>query len=644
MSQSPPPKEPSTAQADTFNAGPVAARSRFRLPTLPPRQPRAPRPRHKPRARRRSVAFAILTGFLVITLLIALDAVLSARRMLSGITGARNALIDGTNSVVTGDPGASVTAFNTATDDADSAISAAGHPSMRLFGLLPWVGDNIAAVKAVAQASRDTAQAGLTMAGAARTLGWQNILLPGVSSIGRLDIPAIRAATPSVTKVAIALQAAVAKLDAADSPHLLGPVAAGFEDASTSLDRRAALATDARTLMRLTPMLFGGNGPRRYLLAVESLGIPQAPGGRIGPVAVLSAHAGRLTLTPPTHADEAIAGTLDDPDLPTAAPGLLASAAVSEGPLNGVILVDTVGLQDLMWMVGDVDVLGRSQPLSQYDTVDTLEREVFTGTDPTAAELAQAQLAGDATTAVLERRPSTEAFATAGAQMVNGRHLAFYSTDPKVQRLIVRLGAEAAFTQRGNLLAVNWNSTADNRAGSFANRVSTLNVTLDAQGNASTKTVVELKNDAPAAPPSVLLGRNFAAEPVGAWRAETSVYLPTGAQQVKVETSSPSDATTTERFGSPVARAELSADSGGTMSMIVKANVPQAATPFNSGWGYQITIVPQPAVTPDEVRLRIQIPDGYRISGSSNRLVIGGTTAHYQGSPEGPLVLWLHYG
>jgi hypothetical protein len=585
-----------------------------------------------------------LTGVLVFTILLGLDAALSARRMLGGIAGARNALIDGTNSVVSGDPETSVGSFTDATDAADSAIAAAGHPSMRLLGLLPWVGDNIAAVKAVAQASRDTAQAGLTMAGAAKTLGWQNILLPGVSAIGKLDLPTIRAATPAVTKVALQLRGALAKLAAADSSRLIGPVAAGFNDARASLARRAALAMDGRNLMRLAPAMFGGSGPRRYLLAVESLGIPQAPGGRIGPVGVLSAHAGRLSLEPLAPADATVAGGLDDPDLPTAAPGLLAEASASQGPLNGVILVDSVGLQDLMWMVGDVDVAGRAEPLSQYNTVDTLERQVFTGTDATAAELLQAQLAGDATDSALTRRPSTEAFATAGAQMVNGRHLAFYSTDPRAQRLITQLGAAAEFVRYGNMLAVSWDTTASNRAGSFVNRDTTMNVKLDEHGDARSKTIVELVNDAPAAPPSVLLGRNFAADTVGSWSGETSVYLPRQAENIQVETSSPSDATTTQVLGFPVATAELFADSGGTMSMIVNARIPGAAVRLDSDWSYRLTITPQPSVAPGEVHIRIQVPDGFRVSAASDGLVVGGTTVRYQGTPEGPLVLWVRYG
>ena len=116
---------------------------------------------------------------------LALDAGLSARRMLSGISAARNDLIDGGNSVVTGDPTASVGYFTEANQAAGSAVAAAGHPGIRLLGALPWIGDNIRAVRAVAEASQQSAQAGLSMADAAEHPGVDRSLDAGRDLVGR---------------------------------------------------------------------------------------------------------------------------------------------------------------------------------------------------------------------------------------------------------------------------------------------------------------------------------------------------------------------------------------------------------------------------------------------------------------------------
>ncbi len=232
--------------------------SEFSSPTVPSR---ASQRRRTPRQRRRAITYGILAGVVGLVLLLGLDAVLSARRMLSGLNRSRLDLIAATDSVVTGDPLASRPVFISAGEAADSAIAAAGHPSMKLLGALPWVGENIDAVRAVAEASHDTAQAGLTMADAAIQLGWTNILLPGTASLGDVDLKAIRAAAPKIASVSSQLHDALVRLDEADSTKLLGPVRAGFDDARKNLARRAALALDARTLIHATPALFGGGQP-----------------------------------------------------------------------------------------------------------------------------------------------------------------------------------------------------------------------------------------------------------------------------------------------------------------------------------------------------------------------------------------------
>ena len=586
----------------------------------------------------------ILSGILVAVVILALDAGLSARRMLSGISVARNDLIDGGTAVVTGDPAASIPYFKAADRAAGSAVAAAGHPGIRLLGALPWIGDNIRAVRAVAVASGATAQAGLTMADAAISLGWDDLRLPGTTALGNVDLTAITVATPKIDAVAAQLNDALSRLNAAGSRHLLGPVASGFNDTLTLLARRAALAQNASDLFHLLPRLLGGDGTRRYLLAVESLAQPQNPGGRIGPVGVMTATDGKLTLEPFAPASGRLRNALVSPDLPIDARAMLAAAA-EEGTqgLDGVILVDTAGLQDLLWVVGDVQVSGFTDPLTQNNAVIALDRDVFLGHAAAGAEDQQAALAGGLIDEALTRRPSTEAFGAGMAEMVNARHLAVYATDRKAQGLLAQLGATGVLDTSGNFLSVALDTTGTNRTGTFLRRPLSVNVTLDSNGTAGVRVVMDVSNDAPDGPASVLLGHAFTDHPVGSFTGDATVYLPRNADHIRGETSQGSVTGIEKDLGVPVATASLSLRPGDSTSVSVTARVAGAATPLGSGWVYVIRIVPQPSATPQGVRVLIKVPTGRSVTSATDGMEIAGNVVRYTGAPDGALTLFVRY-
>src|SRR2546429_2364221 len=96
----------------------------------------------------RGVAIGTVATLLIVVIaLLGFDAVRSANRMLGGIKDARAQLDDGAESVVVGDPGASVPRFNSAAADAAGAVAASEHPSIRLLGLFPVLGPNIRATR-----------------------------------------------------------------------------------------------------------------------------------------------------------------------------------------------------------------------------------------------------------------------------------------------------------------------------------------------------------------------------------------------------------------------------------------------------------------------------------------------------------------
>ena len=184
------------------------------------------------------MVLAVFAGLAAAAIVLVLDGLWAGRAMFRGVAEARSALTEGAVAVVTGDPGAARPLFELAAEAADSTVGATAHPSIELAERIPWLGDNIKAVEAVARASERSANAGLTMVEAAVVMDWQDVRLPATQALGSVDLPKLRAATPLLEAVAKGLGVAEAQLSVADTGRLVGPIATGYQDALATLRRR----------------------------------------------------------------------------------------------------------------------------------------------------------------------------------------------------------------------------------------------------------------------------------------------------------------------------------------------------------------------------------------------------------------------
>lgn len=597
------------------------------------------------------MALAVLAALATIAILLLIDGLFAARTMLRGVSIARSQLAEGSLAVVTGDPEVAVPHFERAADAAGAAAGARGRPAMSLVGRLPWIGDNLDAVEAVAEAQRRTAEAGLAMAEAAEILGWQDLRLPASEAIGRVDLPTIERATPAFDRVATGLGAALAELEAADTGRLLGPVAAGYDDAVETLRRRAAIALDARDLVELLPRFLGGGARRQYLLAIQTLGRPQGTGGEVDLVGVVTARDGVMRLTTPlAPAAPAFRDATATTDGAAAGENLLAAARdAGLGELDGAILADSIWLADLLWTTGSAEVPDRPLPVNSDEGPRVLEREVFEGRDLPAAETRRAEVANRVVTSYLERRPATEAFAVALARDVAERHLVIVAARAGERRTLEQLGAGGTPEPPGlHTVSIRWDTAVDNHAAVFQRRDVSHRVTLEDDGSARIRTVVSLVNEAPTEPPSALLGFPLPAtvaepagvDPVGGWAADVSVELPPKADRVSAETSIPSETDTIREEGRIAVVGRLAADPGDSMALIVGYRIADARTDDGS---YRLAIVPQPTWPAGTVRVRIDAPPGQVIVDASDELEVGGVSAEYVGRPTRPLVIWVRF-
>ena len=593
------------------------------------------------RIRRRAIALGVVAAAITALVLLGIDGVLSVRRMNAAVTAGRADLVAGTESIETGDAKGASEQFGFAAKQAERATRSASRPAMAIAARLPILGDNVAAVEAVARAQGEAAAAGLTMAEAVQALGWTNLRAPGVTSLGTLAMSQIQAGLGPLDRVADQLADARAELNGIGG-HLIGPVATGVDDAVELLDRRLAVVQALTDLGRGLPSLYGDAAARHYLLVVPSLGRPALGIGRIELAGTLDASGGALRVTDVGPAPRALEQLESTPDLRADGRAMLGAAAdAGLGPYDGVWILDAQALSDLLWAVGDVDSASWPEPLSFENVVSVLEAETLEGTNAAEATATRAAIVRDVLTAALERRPGLEPLALGLARAVSGRDLAIVVPKAPDRGLLHRRGADGTFVAGRNPLAVWWDTASDNHVAALVRTQVNLLVTLQADGSAKCRTVVIARNSARTGRPSLLLGRPVGEDPdpVGSWRTTGRVLLPAGAEEAAVETSSPGAAGIVEGGRSDIAEASFRLDPGETISTIVTYSLPTATIDTGDGREFRpapfnAAREPRPGGDPDPV------PPGRGGDGRGRRARRPGRARPLHGHPrpdDGPL-------
>lgn len=600
------------------------------------------------RRRRKSITRAVLAGLLTLILWLAGDAVLASRQMLNAITAARAALQEGAAAVIAGDPSGARRSFEEAREAAAEVEAAASRPAVAIAGRLPIAADNVEAVLSVARAAALTADAGDDMVAAAEAMAWTDLKAPGIASLGSIEVDLIKAGLPHVRAASVDLTAALEELERIHG-RLIGPVRAGVHDAVDQTERRIALAASLRNAGALLPQLYGVDRAHRYLLAFQSLGMPRSSGGIVDMVGELRAEGGELSLAKVAPAPDGLDEALREA-VPAANPALAAQALlpIAEefdlGKHQGVFLIDSGFLEDLLWMTGDVEGAG-AQPVLFEDVARLIEKETFLGTNPHKAAELRARLLGDLVAEALERAPSMETLGTGFGQTAAERHLAIFLTARKQQRLVHRLGADGEAPLGRTPLAIAWNGLADNRAGSFAAVAVRHVVGVDSAGTARVKTIVTMRNTAPAEPASLLLGRPLGPnpDPIGYWAADLALTLPIGSENIGVETSSPSDTRVLASGEYPVALATMDADPEQQITATVAYRRPEAATDEDGTSVFVLRIVPTPTYLPARVVVQFRLPPQAEVVSTSEGIQTGTTTLRWSGAPTAPVELEVRY-
>jgi len=253
----------------------------------------APRPSEQetPRRSRRGLWWALgVVGLLVV---LAVWGALDARRTYTGLDEAARAVLEARDLALEGDVAAARAPAERAARAADAADDAAHRLPMTLAQALPVVGDDVSAVRALARTVDDLA--GTAMPGvldAAESLDPRTL----VGEDGRVDVAAIARVAPGVVAADDAVRAAQTRLAGVRGGDYDARVTRALDRLQDAVDSVSGGTAGAARAAALLPPMLGADGPRDYLLLVQSNAELRATGGIPGAVLHLRAEDGALTV------------------------------------------------------------------------------------------------------------------------------------------------------------------------------------------------------------------------------------------------------------------------------------------------------------------------------------------------------------
>lgn len=272
-------------------------------------------------------------------------------------------------------------------------------PVWSLATRVPWVGPNLAAVTTVAAGVDDLADLALPAVLETASALDLSALAP---VDGRIDLAPLVEAAPLVSQASDAAATVDLHVAAIRTEDLLDAVAGPMIEAQVRVHELAGTLRTAERATALLPPMLGADGPRRYLLLLQTNAELRATGGLPGSISVITADDGRVELveqvpasTMPRYEEPVIELAAEDealyssrlgrflgdvnftPDFPTTAELTVEMWRLRSGQtVDGVLATDPVALSYLLGATGPVpDGIGGE--LTEANAEDVLLSGVY---------------------------------------------------------------------------------------------------------------------------------------------------------------------------------------------------------------------------------------------------------------------------
>lgn len=335
-------------------------------------------------------------------------------------------------------------------------------PVWWLGSKVPYVGDDVTAVREVAAVASDLTGAALDgVVDAALSLTPEELGLTD----GKVRLDPIRRAAPALGRAADGAGLAADRIEAVKRGGLLRPTSQLIDDVTTKVDRARDLTRRAAVAADLAPEMFGGEGKRTYLAVFQNNSEIRATGGIPGSYAIITARDGKLTMG--RQGSQTDFGFYDKPVVPVTGPErAIFSERIAEFPqstnltpqfprsaqflhrmwqlaqdqdVDGIISVDPVAMGYVLRGTGPVTVPGRfdGRPLTTLDAASVLLRDLYLTVRDTDL---QDDIFNDSARAIFDAATSGKvdpaALLDAIVQSASERRMLLWSADKAEQKAI----------------------------------------------------------------------------------------------------------------------------------------------------------------------------------------------------------------
>ncbi|MBW3643998.1 MAG: DUF4012 domain-containing protein [Actinobacteria bacterium] len=517
---------------------------------------------------------------------------------------------------------------------------------------VPLLGPNLAAARTLTGVGADLVTSGAAAARAA----------PGTLQVsgGVVPLEEIRRLAPGLADTAATLRRAHERTAGIEQAHLVPVV----RDRLVGLDDRLAETADEAEVAALAaevlPPVLGGGGPRHYFLSVENNAELRATGGFMGNYGELVADQGRLRLEHLGRVRDLNEGGAEvrtveapddylarytrfevattwqsvnfSPDFPTVAEVISHLYPQSGGrPIDGVVGIDPVGLAAFLRLTGPVTVDVWPEPITADNVVDISLNQAYIAFEADNED--RIDFLGDVARAAVDAFSARELGNPARiietlSDAVAGGHLRVWFTRAEEQALVERVGlaGEVEPVPSDSVLLINQNA-GGNKLDYYLRRRSSYAAELvpTADGvQVTSQLEVTLENTAPAEGlPQYIIGPFFPGNPAGLNTTYLSVYTPfdfTGATLDGEPLSMEAEDELGRRVYSEFF--DLPSLSSRTVTVDLQGEAPLAP----GGW-YELDLLHQPLLVPEEMSVTLEVPAGWRIAEAEGATVTRSGTA-----------------
>lgn len=580
-----------------------------------------------PRARRNALVGAglVIAGVIVAGATAAV-AVASARRPLTAAESSARSALD---ALSRGDTELAAVAFADAGRRFDEVRTTASGPLGLVGRAVPVVAQHLTALREVSAAGATLAERAADAAGAA---DWRTLTASG----GRVDLAAVAAMMMPANDAADATSAALEVIESVRSPWLVGPVTARLDalaEEIADVEQQAGLAASG---LAVAPDLLGGNGPRRYLLALATPGESRNGGGFVGSFGVLTAIDGVLSVdtsrstrdlaSPASRAGEftlppdwetrygamrvgVFPGNLsaspswpDDADVA----GRIAALNPEIGQVDGVVYADPIALAALLDLIGPVRIPALGRDLDSSTVVDYLliEQYVRFSRDNDQRIDALSDVTSAVFAALVDRPlPGLGRLGSVLGPVVAGGHLRVATFGSVAEsEFLAGIGLDGAWRTRpgADYLSLRSANMLPTKIDVFMDRQVSVAVEFDpATGAVRSEVRATVTNNAPPRGlPPYLIGNGSLAPP-GTNRNLLALYTPLDVDAVSVDGRA-AGAQVQSEFGGQVVSVPVDIPPGGTVEVVW---VLRGAIEPRSD--YRLDVLPPSLATADRMRITV---------------------------------------